>query len=493
MKRELKNLRKRNEKHFLNEDGTIEALIYKNDVHYEKDGKYEEINNTLVLKNDRYFNIGNNFDVSFSIESDDKLLEIRKNEHYIKMNMKGSNRVKNKELKKDNIIRNVGSIEYNDIFPNIDVNYQIFPKKLKETIILKDKESIKEKIIFNIETDLKLELVNNKIVSNSDFYIDEPFMIDNNNEQNNLIILYPEILYQSILGFGGAFTESSSYLICQFKEKIQNEFIKDYFSEDGLAYNFARIHINSSDFALETYSYLDNKNKDLSKFDMSRDEKYIIPAINLAQNINSNIQFIASPWSPPAFMKDNNSMYNGGKLLNTYKQLWADYLVKYIQEYEKNNIEINYITVQNEPDTSREWESCNYSAKDETSFIENYLFPTFKFYKLKTKILVWDHNKERIIYRINDMYKNPNISNLINGVAYHYYTGDHFNNLRLLKNLCPELLLIHTEGSTPYAKPNKKDELTNAEIYAHDIIGDLNNGSNAYIDSNLVLDSNGRT
>ena len=314
-----------------------------------------------------------------------------------------------------------------------------------------------------------------------------------NNEQNNLIILYPEILYQNILGFGGAFTESSSYLICQFKEKIQNEFIKDYFSEDGLAYNFARIHINSSDFALETYSYLDNKNKDLSKFDMSRDGKYTIPVINLAQNINSNIQFIASPWSPPAFMKDNNSMYNGGKLLNTYKQLWADYLVKYIQEYEKNNIEINYITVQNEPDTSREWESCNYSAKDETSFIENYLFPTFKFYKLKTKILVWDHNKERIIYRINDMYKNPNISNLINGVAYHYYTGDHFNNLRLLKNLCPELLLIHTEGSTPYTKPNKKDELTNAEIYAHDIIGDLNNGSNAYIDSNLVLDSNGRT
>ena len=187
MKKELKNLRKRNEKHFLNEDGTIEALIYKNDVHYEKDGKYEEINNTLVLKNDRYFNIGNNFDVSFSTESDDKLLEIRKNEHYIKMNMKGSNRVKNKELKKDNIIRNVGSIEYNDIFPNIDVNYQIFPKKLKETIILKDKESIKEKIVFNIETDLKLELVNNKIVSNSDFYIDEPFMIDSNNEQNNFI------------------------------------------------------------------------------------------------------------------------------------------------------------------------------------------------------------------------------------------------------------------------------------------------------------------
>ncbi len=314
-----------------------------------------------------------------------------------------------------------------------------------------------------------------------------------NNENKNLIILYPEIIYQKILGFGGAFSESSSYIITKFKEDTQNEFIKDYFSEDGLAYNFARVQINSSDFSLETYSYLDNKNKDLSNLDMSRDEKYIIPAINLAQNVNPNIKFIASPWSPPAFMKDNNSMYNGGKLLNTYKQLWADYLIKYIQIYQKNNIDINYITVQNEPESSKEWESCNYSAKDETSFIENYLYPTLKFYKINTKILVWDNNKERIIYRINDMYKNPNISNLISGVAYHYYTGDHFNNLRLLKNLCPELLLIHTEGSIPYSKPNKKDELIDAEIYAHDIIGDLNNGSNAYIDWNLVLDSSGRT
>ena len=314
-----------------------------------------------------------------------------------------------------------------------------------------------------------------------------------NNENKNLIILYPEIIYQKILGFGGAFSESSSYIITKFKENTQNEFIKDYFSEDGLAYNFARVQINSSDFSLETYSYLDNKNKDLSNFDMSRDEKYIIPAINLAQNVNPDIKFIASPWSPPAFMKDNNSMYNGGKLLNTYKQLWADYLIKYIQIYQKNNININYITVQNEPESLKEWESCNYSAKDETSFIENYLYPTLKFYKINTKILVWDNNKERIIYRINDMYKNPNISNLISGVAYHYYTGDHFNNLRLLKNLCPELLLIHTEGSIPYSKPNKKDELIDAEIYAHDIIGDLNNGSNAYIDWNLVLDSSGRT
>ena len=314
-----------------------------------------------------------------------------------------------------------------------------------------------------------------------------------NNENKNLIILYPEIIYQKILGFGGAFSESSSYIITKFKEDTQNEFIKDYFSEDGLAYNFARVQINSSDFSLETYSYLDNKNKDLSNLDMSRDEKYIIPAINLAQNVNPNIKFIASPWSPPAFMKDNNSMYNGGKLLNTYKQLWADYLIKYIQIYQKNNIDINYITVQNEPESSKEWESCNYSAKDETSFIENYLYPTLKFYKINTQILVWENNKERIIYRINDMYKNPNISNLISGVAYHYYTGDHFNNLRLLKNLCPELLLIHTEGSIPYSKPNKKDELIDAEIYAHDIIGDLNNGSNAYIDWNLVLDSSGRT
>ena len=107
------------------------------------------------------------------------------------------------------------------------------------------------------------------------------------------------------------------------------------------------------------------------------------------------------------------------------------------------------------------------------------------------KFLIWDQNKERILYRINAIYKDKEMAKFIAGIAYHYYTGDHFNNLAITKQLCPELLLIHSEGCTGYSKNNKQTEIRNAEIYAHDIIGDLNNGCNAYIDWNMVLEYDG--
>lgn len=186
MKKELKNLRKRNEKHFLNEDGTIEAILYNDNVHYLKDGEYEEINNTLIEKNDRYHIVGNAFDLSFSKQNDENLLEFIKNGHYFKMGLKDSLKVSNKELKKDNKIRKKGSISYNEVFENTDLNYQILPQKVKETIVFKDKNSIKDKIVFDIKTNLELTLENNKIVS-EDFTILDSFMIDSNNQINKEI------------------------------------------------------------------------------------------------------------------------------------------------------------------------------------------------------------------------------------------------------------------------------------------------------------------
>lgn len=186
MKKELKNLRKRNEKHFLNEDGTIEAILYNDNVHYLKDGAYEEINNTLIEKNDRYHIVGNAFDLSFSKQNDENLLEFIKNGHYFKMGLKDSLKVSNKELKKDNKIRKKGSISYNEVFENTDLNYQILPQKVKETIVFKDKNSIKDKIVFDIKTNLELTLENNKIVS-EDFTILDSFMIDSNNQINKEI------------------------------------------------------------------------------------------------------------------------------------------------------------------------------------------------------------------------------------------------------------------------------------------------------------------
>lgn len=307
--------------------------------------------------------------------------------------------------------------------------------------------------------------------------------------ENQIINIYPEITYQTILGFGGAFTEATGVSIKKLPSEKQEKVIKEYFSKDGLNYSVGRLPIGSSDFSLNSYSY--SNKPDLSDFSIEKDKDYIIQIVKSAQKLNSNIQFLASPWSPPKFMKSNKMLVLGGKLLEKYNQTFANYLVKYINFYKNEGININYITVQNEPNALQIWESCLYSANEEAKFAINYLFPTFKTNNINTKILIWDHNKEKLFTRAMQELNNNQALEAISGIAFHWYTGDHFENISLTHDAFPGKLLIHTEGCTGYSKFNPNDEVKNAEIYGHDILGDLNSGINAYIDWNMVLDNKG--
>ena len=190
-------------------------------------------------------------------------------------------------------------------------------------------------------------------------------------------------------------------------------------------------------------------------------------------------------------MKSNKMLVLGGKLIKEHKQTLADYYCKYIKEYFKNEISINYITVQNEPNAVQIWESCLYSPEEEMDFAVNYLFPTLKRNQLNTKILIWDHNKEKLFTRSLHELKDNKSLEAISGIAFHWYTGDHFENIELTHNAFPGKLLFHTEGCTGYSKFNPKEEVKNAEIYGHDILGDLNSGIHAFIDWNLILDNKG--
>ena len=218
---------------------------------------------------------------------------------------------------------------------------------------------------------------------------------------------------------------------------------------------------------------------------------YIIPFIKEALKRNNSIKFVSSPWSPPAFMKDNKRLTRGGKLKKEFKQIWADYLVKYIEDYKKQGINIDFMTIQNEPDATQWWESCRYTAEEESDLLVNYLFPTFTKNSLNTKFLIWDHNKDKILERSEDCLIKYNANNYASGIAFHWYTGNYFDNLKKVNELFPDKLLIHTEGCTGYSKFKPKDELFNAELYASEIIGDLNSNVNAFIDWNLVLDYKG--
>ena len=164
--------------------------------------------------------------------------------------------------------------------------------------------------------------------------------------------------------------------------------------------------------------------------------------------------------------------------------------MKYIEEYKKEGFNINYVTVQNEPNAIQTWESCLYSPEEEADFAINYLYPTFQNNSINTKILIWDHNKERVFSRALDEFSKKDANERIAGIAFHYYSGDHFENIRLVREKFPNKLLIHTEGCTGLSS-KKDEEFRNGEIYAHDIIGDLNAGMNGYIDWNIILDSKG--
>lgn len=244
----------------------------------------------------------------------------------------------------------------------------------------------------------------------------------------------------------GALTGSSCYNLSTCNEQISNEILDEYFLENGINYNFCRLSIASSDFSLNSYSY--SNKTDLSDFSISEDMKYVVPIIKKAQKRNKSLKFLASPWSPPSFMKNNESLLNGGTLLPDSKKLYANYLLKYIQAYQKENINIDYMTIQNEPNAVQTWESCIYSPSQEMDLLANYIYPELKKHNINTKLLIWDHNKDKILDRILNSFKFDGAFKKVSGIAFHWYTGDHFENIELLRKMFPNKLLIHTEGCT---------------------------------------------
>ena len=307
--------------------------------------------------------------------------------------------------------------------------------------------------------------------------------------ENNVLNIYKDLELQSILGFGGAFTDSTCYNLNRTSEENKNKILDEYFSIEGLNYSLCRLTIGSSDFNQKSYSY--SYKKDLSDFTIDEDLNYIIPIIKQAQERNKNIEFLASPWSPPAFMKSNKMLKLGGRLLEKYYSNYAEYLAKYVLEYAKYGINIDYMTIQNEPNATQIWESCKFTAEEEAIFLKQYLYPTFNKYNLKTKFLVWDHNKDNIVNRNLATLVKYGALDYAEGIAYHWYTGTHYENIQILHNLFTNKLLIHTEGCTGYSKFKPEDEFFNAQMYASQIIGDLNSSANGFIDWNMVLDYNG--
>lgn len=312
------------------------------------------------------------------------------------------------------------------------------------------------------------------------------------------VFVNPEKTFQTFMGIGGAITDASAEVFAKLPKDKQAEFVNAYYdAKQGIGYSLIRTTIHSSDFSSGSYTYIKENDKDLKSFSIDHDKKYRIPLIKEALKKAGNIPLYASPWSPPAFMKDTKNMLKGGKLLPEFYQSWANYYTKFIGAYEKEGMPIWGITVQNEPMAVQTWESCIYTAEDERDFLKNYLGPTMaKNGYSDKKIVIWDHNRDLMVQRANVIYSDPEASKYAWGMGFHWYEtwngGQHmFNNVKAVYEAYPDKNLMFTEGCVEVFNAEKYQFWANGEKYGNNIINDFNNGTVAWTDWNILLDEKG--
>lgn len=311
--------------------------------------------------------------------------------------------------------------------------------------------------------------------------------------ENQVINLYPEITYEKFEGFGGAITEAAAYIYSLMNEEEKKQVIETYFSPEQMNYQLVRIHMDSCDFSLDMYEAMsDPEDTKLNSFSFERTEKYIIPMLKDAQKASKgNLKLMLTPWSPPAFMKTNGKRIGGGKLKPEYRNLWAEYICRYIREFKDRGFDVQRISIQNEPKAVQTWDSCLFTAEEEKEFLRDHLYPAMKNHGYEDiEVFIWDHNKERIYERVRDTV-DKETKQMITGAAFHWYSGDHFEGLDLVHRLYPDMKLIMSESCLEYSIFDEKNINSVTNRLCHEIIGDLQAGMCAFYDWNLLLDEKG--
>ncbi len=318
-------------------------------------------------------------------------------------------------------------------------------------------------------------------------------------EVENSIFVDPSKKHQALLGIGGAITDSTAEVYATLSPEKRAEFMRAYYDrQDGIGYSIARTTIHSSDFSSASYTYIEEGDKELATFSIEHDRIARIPMIKQAiAAAGGALPLYASPWSAPAFMKTNKHMLKGGALLPEYRDAWANYYVKFIQAYEQEGIPIWGITVQNEPMATQTWESMLYTAEEERDFLKLHLGPTMHAagYADK-KIIVWDHNRDMMLYRAQVILGDPDAAKYAWGLGFHWYEtwagfDPMFRNVAAVTEAFPDKPVLLTEAAVEKFDPSRYQHWPNAERYGTSMINDFNNGAVGWTDWNMLLDQTG--
>jgi glucosylceramidase len=314
-------------------------------------------------------------------------------------------------------------------------------------------------------------------------------------EKQNYIFVDPTKTFQTMIGIGGALTDASAETFYKLPADRQRQILTAYFDpKNGIGYTLGRTSIHSCDFSSESYTYVKDGDTNLDSFDISHDLRYRVPFIKaaLATAGAGNFTLFASPWSPPAWMKSNHDMLHGGELETQYYDCWARYFCKFIRAYAKQGIPIWGVTVQNEPMAVQTWESCNFTAAQERDFVKIDLGPELRRHGLKkTKIMVWDHNRSFMYEYAATILEDPAAAKYVWGVGFHWYVGDHFENVQWVKDAFPKTHLLFTEGCVSNFDGALLGDWHWGETYAVSMVHDFNHGAEGWTDWNVLLDTNG--
>ena len=325
------------------------------------------------------------------------------------------------------------------------------------------------------------------------------------NGGSNVVYVDETEVYQTIEGFGAATTDSAMYLLNEVAKPNQlsqfNQAMSDLFTRqgNGIGLSFIRNPMGASDIARSVYSFDDGAaDPTLANFSIAHDVADIIPLIKQAKGLNPQLKIMANPWSPPGWMKDSGTMVSGSSqnfLLSSMYEPFADYFVKYIQAYAAapNNINIDYISLQNEPlyvppsypgmcmPADPTATDCTGSQTDQMTALFTYVAPALSAAGLNTKVLVYDHNWDRPDYP-QDVLMGEGLSQIA-GVAWHGYGGTP-GAMTVVHNMFPGVGTYETEHSGFVTNSDQ------SRLDFEEITQCMRNWARAYVKWSLALDEN---
>jgi glucosylceramidase len=299
----------------------------------------------------------------------------------------------------------------------------------------------------------------------------------------------PNKQFQTILGSGASFTDSSAFLINQVLSlEDKEDLMKKLFDrEEGIGLSFIRQPMGASDFARTFYTYNDRpqgeSDESLEYFSIDHDRADIIPLLKQALELNPSIKIMASPWTAPGWMKTTDN-WIGGQLKPQNYEVYGEYFARFIQAYREEGLDIYAITPQNEPlYVPVHYPGMGMNAQQQTSFIRRGLVPAFQKAGLETKILIYDHNWDRKDYPLDIL---RTIPELVSGVAWHVYGGN-VNAMSEVVREFPNHDVYFTEASGGEWVPPFEQAFLGAVKTGIDV---FRNFSKTYVMWNFALDEN---